>query len=205
MCPWYVISVYFDFKSRTKCFWHTLFTNTRTLTRVLLYPYSGFQTNFYFSFPVSAGTSIGKLFPPWRAYIDCSSARCVKVTHNAVMTLVCFPFDLLDARNLHRKAEDDPAPTRLNVCAKITQVVLSLAYLLYDTVRQDAPGPGTTALVVVACLSDLLLLGCESYTLYTTIHRPDTSQTMTAVWITACEVCAVWGSGATATWAGADT
>ena len=94
------------------------------------------------------------------------------------MTLVCFPFDLVDARNLHQKAEDDPVPTRPNLCAKITQVVLSLGYLLYDTISQNAPGPGTTALVVVACLSDLLVLGCESYTLYTTIYRPDTSQTV---------------------------
>ncbi len=168
------------------------------------------------SFPVSVGTSIGKLFPPSTGYM-CSSARCVKVAHNAVMTLVCFPFDLVDARNLKKKAWESPAPTRLNLCAKITQVVLSLAYLLYDTVRQDVPGPGTTALVVVACLSDLLLLGCESYSLYTTILPPpvlieirrhalrDTShQTVAAVWITACEVCAAWGFGATATWAGAD-
>jgi hypothetical protein len=53
-----------------------------------------------------------------------------------------------------------------------------LGYLLYDTISQNAPGPGTTALVVVVCLSDLLVLGCESYTLYTTIHRPETSQTV---------------------------
>jgi len=93
----------------------------------------------------------------------------MKVAHNAVMTLVCFPFDLADARNLHKKAVAHPVPTRLNLCAKIIQVVLSFAYLLYDTISQNAPGPGTTVLVVVACLSELLLLGCESYTLYTTI------------------------------------
>ena len=122
-----------------------------------------------FSLPVSVGTSIGKLYPPSTGYIGCSSARCVKVAHNAVMTLVCFPFDLVDARNLHKKALDDPVPTRPNLCAKITQVVLNLGYLLYDTISQNAPGPGTTVLVVVACLSDLLVLGCESYTLYTTV------------------------------------
>ncbi len=82
------------------------------------------------------------------------------------MTLVNFPFDLIDARNLHKKADSDPVPTRPNLCAKITQVLLSLGYLLYDTISQNAPGPGTTTLVVVACLSDLLVLGCESYTLY---------------------------------------
>jgi hypothetical protein len=120
------------------------------------------------SFPVSVGTSIGKLYPPSTGYIGCSSVRCVKVVHNAVMTLVCFPFDLTDAVNLHRKAQADPVRTRPYLCAKITQVVLSSGYLLYDTFRQNAPGPGTTGLVVVACLSDLLLLGCESYALYTT-------------------------------------
>jgi hypothetical protein len=147
-------------KSRTKCFWYTSFTKTKALTFVISY-----QGNTYLSFPASVGTSIGKLYPSSTGYIGCSSARCVKVAHNAVMTLVCFPFDLVDARNLHKKALDDPAPTPLDLCAKITQVVLSLGYLLYDTISQNAPGPGTTALVVVACLSDLLVLGCEIYTL----------------------------------------
>ena len=94
----------------------------------------------------------------------------VKVTQNAVMTLVCpFPsFDLTDAHNLHKKAKDDPVPTRLNLCAKFVQVILSLAYLLYDTVKQDALGFWLTALVVVAWLTELLVLGCELRTLYMT-------------------------------------
>ena len=36
--------------------------------------------------------------------------RCEKVVHNAVMTLVCFPFDLLETCSLHVKAKEEPAP-----------------------------------------------------------------------------------------------
>jgi hypothetical protein len=62
-------------------------------------------------------------------------------------------------------------PTRLNLCANFVQVILSLACLLYDTVKQDAPGFWLTALVVVAWLTELLVLGCELRTLYMTIQR----------------------------------
>jgi hypothetical protein len=55
---------------------------------------------------------------------------------------------------------------RDSTCAKFVQV--SLAYLLYNTVKQDVPGFWLTALVVVACLSELLVLGCELRTLYMT-------------------------------------
>jgi hypothetical protein len=120
------------------------------------------------SFPVSVGGSIGKLYPPTIGYIGCSSSRCEKVVHNAVMSLVCVPFDLVDAFYLHKKAHREPIPTRPNLCAKIVQVLASLGYLIVDTVNQDAPGPWSTALVTVACLFDILLIGLESHALYKT-------------------------------------
>ena len=98
------------------------------------YSYTVIQANLVFSSPVSDSTCIGKLFPPSTGYIGCSSARSVKVVHNAVMTLVCFPFDLADARNLHKKVEDDPVPTRLNLCAKIT-LKSYLAWLICCTTQ----------------------------------------------------------------------
>ena len=123
------------------------------------------------SFPVSVGGSIGKWYPPTIGYIGCSSVRCEKVVHNAVMSLVCVPFDLVDAFYLHKKAHREPIPTRPNLCAKIVQVLASLGYLIFDTVNQDAPGPWSTALVAVACLFDILLIGLESHALYKTMTR----------------------------------
>jgi hypothetical protein len=72
------------------------------------------------------------------------------------MLLVCVPFDLRrGCLYLHKKAHREPIPTRLNLCAKIVQVLASLGYLIFDTVKQDAPGPWLTALVVLACLFDM--------------------------------------------------
>ena len=136
----YVISVFFDFKSRT-----------------------------------NAGTSIGKLLPPSTHKWLFKRPMCESGAQhrNDVGVLPGRPRGCPQAPP---KAEEEPVPTRRHLCTKITQVVLSLAYLLYDTISQSAPEPGTTALVVVACLPDHLLLGCESYN--TTIHRPDTSHTV---------------------------
>jgi hypothetical protein len=147
----------------------------------------------FVSFPITTGCSIGKLFPPRFpsgglggsgeniGYPGCSSVRCEKLVHNAVMTLACVPFDLMDSFNLHHQALETPISTRRNLCAKIFEVGLSLGYLLYDTLKQD-PGVArvdyATALVVVAFVCGLLSIGCESYTLYSTcgkkIQRHDT-------------------------------
>jgi hypothetical protein len=61
-------------------------------------------------FPVSAGCTLGKLFPPSNGYIGCSSLQCEKAVHNAVMTLECFPFDLIETCSFHVKAKEEPAP-----------------------------------------------------------------------------------------------
>jgi hypothetical protein len=106
------------------------------------------------SFPVSVGGSIGNWYPPTIGYIGCSSVRCEKVVHNAVMSLVCMPFHLVDAFYLHKKAQREPIPTRPNLCAKIVQVLASLGYLIFYTV-----------------LFDMLLIGLESHTLYKTMTR----------------------------------
>jgi hypothetical protein len=80
-------------------------------------------------------------------------------------------FHWKDAFYLHKKAHRESIPTRPNLCAKIVQVLASLGYLIFDAVNEDAPGPWSTAVVVVACLFDMLLIGLESHTLYKTMTR----------------------------------
>ncbi len=134
-----------------------------------------FQSDYsvtLFSFVVSVGCSVGKLFPPGVTGYFCSTNRCSKAVHNSVMTLMIFVLsDLWDCHNLSRKASSDPIPTRPNLCFKIFQVMVSIGYLIYDTLNQDAPGPGSTALVVLACLAELVVWCWESFTLYKTYDR----------------------------------
>jgi hypothetical protein len=114
---------------------------------------------------VIIGCTMGKLFPPSLQYIGCSSSQCQKVVHNAILTLVCFPFDLVEAYCLLEKVYESPLPTRRTACFKVVQIIGGLGYLIYDARRENTPGPGSTVLVVMACLSEALLLVWEFHTL----------------------------------------
>jgi hypothetical protein len=122
------------------------------------------------SLVVSVGCSVGKLFPPGATgYFFCSTNQCSKVVHNSVMTILIFYFsDIWQCMQLHAKAGSDPISTRPNLCFKIFQVMVSLGYLIYDALNEDAPGPGSTFLVVYACLSEFLVWCSESSSLYKT-------------------------------------
>jgi hypothetical protein len=47
---------------------------------------------------------------------------------------------------------------------KLLEIALCLAYIVYGTATTEPLGPGTTALIVVACLAEVLLLCFEGYT-----------------------------------------
>ena len=99
------------------------------------------------------------------------------------MTLSLFVFDLNDSFMLHicvhakqdKKQRDrrDQANhdsgtnffQRGLVC-KILNVIVSLAYVIYDAYTQYAPGTGSLVLVVLACLSEVFLLVIGLYTLW---------------------------------------
>jgi len=106
---------------------------------------------------------IVKLYPP--PYF-CTTSSCSKVVHNSVMTLVCFVGDILECSLLGTKALQDPVPSRLHLCFKIIQIVASFGYIVYDAGQDPAPGPGSTVLVVLACLAEVLVFSLESIVLY---------------------------------------
>jgi len=89
--------------------------------------------------------------------------KCMKVSNNAVFTMMTFPFDMFWTYMALLKARKDPVPTRFNMIIKIIQVIASLGYLIYQTVKQNAPGPGSMTLVVLACLSELVVICYESH------------------------------------------
>ncbi len=128
------------------------------------------------NFLASVSFSVGKLFPPDGGYINCSSVRCLKVVHNAVLTLACFPFEWIDAIIIEKKVmvekrqssvgsaaqvQPDLQSDRIRLCVKILQVLVQICYLLYDLLDSDAPGPGSTVLVVAAVLFQVVLIGME--------------------------------------------
>jgi hypothetical protein len=87
------------------------------------------------------------------------------------MTLLCFIGDILACTLLGTKALQDPVPTRLHLCFKIIQIVASFGYIVYDAGQDPAPGPGSTVLVVLACLAEVIVFSLESTVLYKTTYK----------------------------------
>ena len=68
------------------------------------------------------------------------------------------PHETSDANSRLRNA-DGPI-------VKVLEILVSLAYVVYDAVTQDPPGTGTTALIVVTCLGEVVLIYQECRTVY---------------------------------------
>ena len=125
-----------------------------------------------FIFCADVGFTVGKLFPT--AY-SCRSLDCAKIVHNCCMTLCTFPFILYEGVLLHVMTKDLHDHHQRNVDAKggadgpivkVLEILVSLAYVVYDAVTQDPPGTGTTALIVVTCLAEIFLIYQEYFTIY---------------------------------------
>ena len=106
------------------------------------------------------------LFPT--SYL-CRSLDCAKITHNCVMTLAGFFFTAFECFFLHAMAQtrhkrSEAQSTLSTGMVKLLELVLCLAYVIYDVATTETPGVGTTVLVVVSCLAEVLLLCYEGYT-----------------------------------------
>ena len=66
------------------------------------------------------------------------------------------------ARVSHERSESQS--TLSTGMVKLLELVLCLAYVIYDAAMTETPGVGTTVLVVVSCLAEVLLLCFEGYT-----------------------------------------
>jgi hypothetical protein len=64
------------------------------------------------------------------------------------------------------------------IMVKILEIVIDLAYVLYDWATAQPPGIGTTLLVISACVAEVLLIAGESYTFYKygRVNGPSTEQ-----------------------------
>ena len=99
---------------------------------------------------------------------------CTKITYNCVMTLASFLFSAIECRLLREMTEDNEHEQQENkintAVVKMLELVLELAfaYIIFDAATTEPPGVGTTELVVVACLAEVLLVSfkcCTSFCL----------------------------------------
>ena len=83
------------------------------------------------------------------------------------MTLAGFFFAAFECYNLGKMAknshESESQSTLSTGMVKLLELVLCLAYVIYDVATTETPGVGTTVLVVVSCLAEVLLLCIDSY------------------------------------------
>jgi hypothetical protein len=118
-------------------------------------------------FIADVGFTVGKLFPV--TYL-CRTLDCAKITHNCVMTLSSFIFAAFECMLLAVMAKDqsegEGQGKGSTSMVKFLELALSLAYVLYDFATTEPPGVGTTVLIVVTCLAEVLLLCVEGYTIY---------------------------------------
>ena len=87
------------------------------------------------------------------------------------MTLCTFPFILTEGWVLHGMAKDlhemsDVKGGAVGPIVKVLEILVSLAYVVYDVATTDPPGTGTTALIVVTCLAEVVLIFQECRTVY---------------------------------------
>ena len=75
----------------------------------------------------SVGCNVGKLYP---ARYSCRSLACAKVSHNAIMTLLNFPFDVVATVKMTAAADMDESYFEL--ISIFIFILMNSAYLLYD-------------------------------------------------------------------------
>jgi hypothetical protein len=98
-----------------------------------------------------------KLYAPPPPIFDCTTSRCSKVVHNAICTGACCLLDFMYCWMFTSAKDLQDPPTLLHSCGKMCAMVLSFGYLVFDAVKNPAPGPGSTALVVMTCLAVLVV------------------------------------------------
>ena len=117
-------------------------------------------------FFADVGFTVGKLFP---TTYNCRSLDCAKIVHNCCMTLCAFPFICLEGMAIHAMSGDTQKESKEVVSGpiiKVLEILVSLAYVVYDTWTQDPPGVGTITLIVFTCLAECVLIFQEFYTVW---------------------------------------
>ena len=118
------------------------------------------------------GFTVWKLFP---TMYFCRTLACAKLTHNCIMTMANFPFSFFELAIANQKADQSGVGRcTFTTAAKGAGLILEFAYVVYDLNKQtsEALGAGTYFLIVIACLSDTVLVlgGCALMNAYECGH-----------------------------------
>ena len=62
------------------------------------------------------------------------------------------------------KVSEPESESKLTAMVKLLELVLCLAYIIYDVAITEPPGTGTRVLIGFSCLSEVLLLCFEGFT-----------------------------------------
>jgi hypothetical protein len=84
---------------------------------------------------------------------------------NGILTVMAFPFELYDWYMSHIKSKDDPPATRKNLFCKISEIIVTLGFLMYDTLQSEMSSGLVVIMVVAGFLLSLIILGLDSFSL----------------------------------------
>jgi hypothetical protein len=65
----------------------------------------------------------------------------------------------------HIKSKDDPPATRKNLYCKISEILVTLGFLMYDTLQSEMSSGLVVIMVVAGFLLSLIILGLDSFSL----------------------------------------
>jgi hypothetical protein len=112
--------------------------------------------------------SISKSFTPQAGVVNAAVS-------NATLTVFGFPFEIYDWYMSHIKSKDHPPAIRKMLRLKISEIIVTLAFLMYDTLRSDLSsglvvtwfGEKTSLwfVVVTGFLLSLFILGLDAFSL----------------------------------------
>ena len=65
----------------------------------------------------------------------------------------------------HIKSKDDPPATRNNLYCKISEIIVTLGFLMYDTLQSEMSSGLVVIMVVAGFLLSLFILGLDAFSL----------------------------------------
>jgi hypothetical protein len=80
---------------------------------------------------------------------------------NGIFTVLGFPFELYDWYMSHIKSKDDPPATRKNLYCKISEILVTLGFLMYDTLQSEMSSGLVVIMVIAGFLFSLFILGLD--------------------------------------------
>jgi hypothetical protein len=116
---------------------------------------------FFIPFVIISGFTVWKLLPPAPpAYtVFCETPNCIKISHNAVLTAVCFVFEVFQIIFFAvYRGTLEPDSGLFNLFITKMKIIGAIVWVIYSAVTSGFTGPGTLVVVVLCVLLELFLI-----------------------------------------------